>query len=844
MFTPRRLPASSFLLLCLLTTGLAQSQQPASVRQVSPTSTTVTASAAAERVRFTAPSNVVRMQLQVVSESGQILFDVSSKGNVLDWSLQDSSGQRLQGSYVTVVTVKSLSGKLSERIGLVSIGEKQVELQRADTTQLSAAQQQAVGPIEENATLTILQANEAEATTVLSNNGSEGQIIRDLGALSFRLGNFFSGNDKEQMRLTEEGNLGIGTDQPQAKLDVAGTIRTTKGIEFADGTVQTTGLSGHKDKDGNVVPAAAGTGTQNRIAKWTDSAGTLGDSLLNEAGGGVELRSVAGGSGINPTFINPNNAPGFSLLQAYPATGPNTNLSFAVVPRGTGVVNNRAQLTLFNTDFIADSSNYEFAALRARGPDFVFGTGRSGTGVNRPFMLASGFLADNTTNNGQLYLATNGNVGIGNTAPGAKLDVTGNINTSTQYNIGGNHALSAPGLNNIFAGSTAGASNTSGDENSFFGVSAGNNNLDGHFNSFVGVGAGFGNTAGNRNTALGYLATFGSNSLTNATAIGAQARVNQSNSLVLGSVNGVNSATANTNVGIGINAPSATLHVVAYTNSSGENTATFQAPNIGSNQSHIHFGTTGDWYIRSAANAGKVILQDTGGNVGIGTGSPAAKLDVRDGTGASGTGGHIQIGAPVANADEKIIGFGDLSCGAVFSSPCVYIGEKDADDRLVLRANEVRFIAGNVLPDSDNIQSLGGSLNRWTAVWAANGTIQTSDARLKQRIANLKYGLSQVMQLRPVSFEWKDRNDKSTHLGLIAQEVDTVLPEAVQKSTDADAPLGMNYSTLIPVLIKAIQEQQSTLERTQAEIKTLRAENVALSRRIVLWSRRRPERHR
>ena len=55
---------------------------------------------------------------------------------------------------------------------------------------------------------------------------------------------------------------------------------------------------------------------------------------------------------------------------------------------------------------------------------------------------------------------------------------------------------------------------------------------------------------------------------------------------------------------------------------------------------------------------------------------------------------------------------------------------------------------------------------------------------------------------------------------------------AVEKSADADAPLGMNYSNLIPVLIKAIQEQQGTLERAQAEIKTLRTENAALSRRI------------
>src|SRR5438094_3126016 len=182
MFTLRRLSVSCFLVLCLLTMVLAQAEQPGNIGQKpSQTTTTVTASAVAGRVRFTAPSNVVRMQLQIISESGQILFDVSSKGNVLDWSLQDSSGQRLQGSYLTVVTVKSLSGRLSERFGSVSIGEKQLDLQRVDATQLSALQQQVMGPVEENGALTILKADEAQDTTVLANNGAEGQMIRGRG---------------------------------------------------------------------------------------------------------------------------------------------------------------------------------------------------------------------------------------------------------------------------------------------------------------------------------------------------------------------------------------------------------------------------------------------------------------------------------------------------------------------------------------------------------------------------------------------------------------------------------------------------------------------------------------
>ncbi|EAY31817.1 tail fiber domain-containing protein [Microscilla marina] len=83
-------------------------------------------------------------------------------------------------------------------------------------------------------------------------------------------------------------------------------------------------------------------------------------------------------------------------------------------------------------------------------------------------------------------------------------------------------------------------------------------------------------------------------------------------------------------VGIGNITPSACLHVVSDAASLQDNTAQFYAPNIGESSSHIHWGATGDWYIRSAAPEGKVVIQDGGvGNVGIGTDGPGQKLDIK-----------------------------------------------------------------------------------------------------------------------------------------------------------------------------------------------------------------------
>src|SRR4029077_16855697 len=85
-------------------------------------------------------------------------------------------------------------------------------------------------------------------------------------------------------------------------------------------------------------------------------------------------------------------------------------------------------------------------------------------------------------------------------------------------------------------------------------------NTDGATNeTAVGTGAGgtlsFENEFGTNNTFLGAMTTPGTQlSLTNATAVGALAEVDASNSIILGSINGVNSATSNTSVGIGITA--------------------------------------------------------------------------------------------------------------------------------------------------------------------------------------------------------------------------------------------------------------------------------------------------
>ena len=112
----------------------------------------------------------------------------------------------------------------------------------------------------------------------------------------------------------------------------------------------------------------------------------------------------------------------------------------------------------------------------------------------------------NTSGN-DIYNTNSGNVGIGNTTPTFKLDITGHINSTLGYKIGGYTVLAIPG-NNTFVGRDAGSSNTTGVSNTFSGYEAGRSNTTGNSNTFSGYEAGRSNTTGLWNTFSGYQAGY------------------------------------------------------------------------------------------------------------------------------------------------------------------------------------------------------------------------------------------------------------------------------------------------------------------------------------------------
>jgi hypothetical protein len=123
----------------------------------------------------------------------------------------------------------------------------------------------------------------------------------------------------------------------------------------------------------------------------------------------------------------------------------------------------------------------------------------------------------------------------------------------------------------------------------------------------------------------------------------------------------------------------------------------------------------------------------------------------------------------------------------------------------------IQVTAPYLKPTHDAGTDLGTPDNRWRNVYASNGVIQTSDARLKSDIEQSPYGLKEILALRPVAYRWKfQAGDRM--LGFLAQDVESVVPEAVVGGPVQGQAYGMNYTELLPVVTRAIQEQQAQLE--------------------------------
>ena len=808
-------------------------------------------------VRFTAPGEIGEIRLEVFSQLGDKVFDSSyQRGNVLDWSsVTDLRGQMAlpDEDYLFLLTLRDLTGQVLLRHVSASTVSGKVTHLIADWARITPAQTQALSSrsalgVESESEWVIISSGE-EAAALTTHDRADGQVTSTKGALTFRTGNLFAGKDVERMRITPDGNVGIGTDKPEAALDVAGAVRANEGFRFSDGTSLNAqgGRIMLKDGGSDSVsgPLAVGTGTANQVAKWleTGGAGTLGDSAITELGGNVGIGTTTPANLLEARSGQPD----FALNLTNP-------LNFSrLLFKENGA--ERAAFQYIGSTFPGANRRNAMEFFNNFGPVLFF-TASGGSGAER------------------LRIDPSGNIGIGTASPAHKLDVTGNINTSTQYNIGGQAVLrSFAASANLFVGANAGL-NTAGlvGGNAFFGTNAGLNTASSS-NAFFGTSAGDTNVGGNFNTIIGTGADVGSSNLTNATAIGQRALVTQSNSLVLGSINGQNGATADTNVGVGTTAPSARLHLVGTSTSGGSPIAIIQSSGtqmplsfrLGNTESarirandigNLFFatlnGTDKNIFFRAGDDSGTdMFIQSSTGNVGIGTTSPDQRLEVSNGAVLSSgtTGGRFTTNNPnnqSASAhfdwfnDTARIRYGGSGVGAVngfiiqgqgdvtklqiADSGQVFLGEPGSvSDNLTVNGQIIAHVAeGN---DGDG-HLCGQPSSGFTLI--VRCTVLSS-ARFKTDIIRYKPGLDLLNRFRPVTFRWKDSGRPD--FGLIAEEVARIEPRLVTYNKNGEVE-GVKYDRIGVVLLNAVQEQQTQIKSQQAQIKEQRQQLRAKDNRI------------
>lgn len=177
------------------------------------------------------------------------------------------------------------------------------------------------------------------------------------------------------------------------------------------------------------------------------------------------------------------------------------------------------------------------------------------------------------------------------------------------------------------------------------------------------------------------------------------------------------------------------------------------------------------------------------GNVGVGTRSPVGKLHVQGSIVAGGSDIYF------TETDHIHTGFGNTTGYAAIE-------------------NAKNFNALMILGRSTGIANEGRRVEVWDYLRVNGRFIQNSDLRAKQDVRTLDLGLAEVLRLKPVAYRWKALRTDQDQLGLIAQDVREVIPQAVHADDpqQADSRLGLSYDSLVAVLIKAVQELAGRLQ--------------------------------
>jgi hypothetical protein len=387
-----------------------------------------------------------------------------------------------------------------------------------------------------------------------------------------------------------------------------------------------------------------------------------------------------------------------------------------------------------------------------------------------------------------IFVDSTGNVGVGNVSPTVALDVTGAGKFST--------TVTASGLNFPEKVSTLfgiNAATTSGNGGSLT-VKAGN-------------GSGSGNTSGSLNLAFGRggagaasgSMNFGVAQATDAVGLDATYMT----------------ITSSGNVGIGTTAPVWLLEINKNTTSG----STGAYPAISVNNPN------------AAGYSGYYLYTGTTQKAGFEYNNSANQLSIIANSATRMTIESALVSIYGTNNQERFrLKNTDSAAYLAFTEQDIRMWRpNDSGSALVLATQAISgtWTGGGGGIEFRPLNTLRMTISANGSIGAPSGTniYNASDARLKQNISTISYGLDTISALNPVKFNWLDgfesSEDGKDMLGFVAQEVQDVIPEAVESfggtvslndgTTIADT-LRVNEKFIIPILVKAIQELKAEIE--------------------------------
>ncbi len=616
-------------------------------------------------------------------------------------------------------------------------------------------------------------------------------------------------------------SIGIGTTTPAATLDVDGTALVEQGLTVVGssifngpfvisptGTASPTKL--YPSNYLKFLTSVYNSSTKSVIQpRFQMQAEVQGNNTAAPTGTLNLLASNGTGAPVETGLhFNTDGTITFATNQTFPGTGPGTitGVTAGTALTGGGTSGNLT-LNLDTTKVpLLAASNTFTGNQTINGNLTASGTASAGTfNANNGYYLNGTLFA--------AYSSPTGSVYLGPLAGNATS--SGNFNTAT-----GVRALTrnTTGADNTATGAYALIFNTSGSSDTATGFEALDSNISGSNNTATGYQALLSNGTGDGNTATGYQALF-SNTTGGANTANGISALYSNTSGIGNTADGTETLSNNTT---GYDNTANGMEALSFNTTGYENTASGFAA--------LSQNSTG---YDNTANGERALSNSTGNyNTASGAGALGSTGTGNYNTAIGFNSGYAR-GAITSGSNNTLVGANAyFSTGTINNATAIgAYAEVAQDNTLVLGCTPIGGAAGNQCPGA---VSVGIGTSSPDSLLTVNGTADKpgggswgtySDMRLKTVNGGFSGGLDQVMQIHPIRYRYKPDNgmgirDADEHIGVVAQEVQRVIPEAVTENNKGY--LLVNNDPILWSMVNAIKEQQREIQEQKREIQEQR----------------------